>query len=285
MGALSMGTAERTAIDAAAPGEGSAAPAAPARAAEAGAAQPGGDLRVENLVMVRGVKAVVHGIKFRVTPGRITAMLGPNGAGKTSTVMGVSGMIEPAFGQVWLDGIDLKGRDADEIRRRGIATVPEGHQVLRELTVRENLRVAGGAMKRRELADATERVLELFPELEERLAQSAGDLSGGQQQMVAIAQALIVPPRILVIDELSFGLAPTIVMRLVPVIRRIAAQGVGVLLIEQFTHLALALADHVYIMSRGKLSYDGDAARLQAQPEILHRAYFPVGDKEAVGLS
>jgi branched-chain amino acid transport system ATP-binding protein len=272
MGALPMGATDRSALEA-------------ARGDKDVPAAQGADLRVENLVMVRGVKAVVHGVKFHVSPGRITAMLGPNGAGKTSTVMGISGMIEPAFGQVWLDGIDLKGRDADEIRRRGVATVPEGHQVLRELTVRENLRVAGGTMKRRELADATERVLDLFPELKERLAQPAGDLSGGQQQMVAIAQALIVPPRILVIDELSFGLAPTIVMRLVPVIRRIAAQGVGILLIEQFTHLALALADHVYIMSRGKLSYDGNAERLQTNPEILHRAYFPVGDKEAVGLA
>ena len=243
------------------------------------------DLRVENLIMVRGTKAVVHGIKFRVAAGKITAMIGPNGAGKTSTVLGLSGMIEPAFGEVWLDGVDLKGLDADEIRRRGIATVPEGHQVLRELTVKENLRVAGGALRRKALADALERVLELFPELKERLSQVAGDLSGGQQQMVAIAQALIVQPRILVVDELSFGLAPTIVMRLVPVIRRIAEQGVGVLLIEQFTHLALTLADHVYVMSRGLLSYDGKPDRLLSNPDILHRAYFPVGDREAVGLS
>lgn len=250
-----------------------------------GPTQSSTDLRIENLVMVRGVKAVVHGIKFRVATGRITAMLGPNGAGKTSTVMGISGMIEPAFGEIWLDGKDLKGHDADDIRRRGIATVPEGHQVLRELTVRDNLRVAGSTMKRRLLADAIERVLDLFPELKERLSLPAGDLSGGQQQMLAIAQALIEPPRFLIIDELSFGLAPSIVARLVPVIRRIAGQGVGVLLIEQFTNLALALADHVYVMSRGKLSYDGDPRRLQTNPQILHRAYFPVTDREAVGLA
>ena len=107
------------------------------------------DLRVENLIMARGTKAVVHGIKFRVASGQVTVMLGPNGAGKTSTVLGLSGLVEPVFGEVWLDGVDLKGRDADEIRRRGIATVPEGHQVLRELTVSENLRVAGGDLKRK----------------------------------------------------------------------------------------------------------------------------------------
>jgi branched-chain amino acid transport system ATP-binding protein len=257
----------------------------PTKAVRETATSAANDLRVENLIMVRGTKVVVHGIKFRVASGRITAMLGPNGAGKSSTIMGVSGMIEPAFGEVWLDGVDLKGLEADEIRRRGIATVPEGHQVLRELTVHENLRVAGGDLRRGALSEGIDRALDLFPELKERLAQQAGDLSGGQQQMVAIAQALVVPPRVLMVDELSFGLAPTIVTRLVPVIKRIAEQGVGVLLIEQFTHLALTLADHVYVMSRGKLSYDGKPDRLLADPDILHRAYFPVGDREAVGLS
>lgn len=242
-------------------------------------------LEVDNLVMVRGTKAVVHAIELRVAPGRITALMGANGAGKTSTVLGIAGAIEPAFGEVWLDGRDLKGLEADEIRRLGIATVPEGHQVLRELSVRENLMVAGGELPTPALAAAVGKVLELFPELEQRLDQPAGELSGGQQQMVAIAQALVVTPKFLVIDELSFGLAPMIVARLVPVIRRIAAQGIGVLLIEQFTHLALALADHVYVMSRGHVSYDGEPDKLRADPEILHRAYFPVSDREAVGLA
>lgn len=242
-------------------------------------------LEIDNLVMVRGTKAVVHAIELRIAPGRITALMGPNGAGKTSTVLGIAGVVEPAFGEIWLDGVDLAGRDADEIRRRGIATVPEGHQVLRELSVRDNLRVAGGPLARGELSAALERTLELFPELKERLNQVAGDLSGGQQQMLALGQAMVVPPKFLVIDELSFGLAPLIVARLVPVIRRIAAGGVGVLLIEQFTHLALALADHVYVMSRGKVSYDGEPAKLRSSPDILHKAYFPVSDREAVGLS
>jgi branched-chain amino acid transport system ATP-binding protein len=210
--------------------------------------------------------------------------MGANGAGKTSTVLGISGVIEPAFGEIWLDGVDLVGMDADEIRRRGVATVPEGHQVLRELTVRDNLLVAGGSLSRGEVNASIERTVELFPELKEKLQQAAGDLSGGQQQMVAIAQALIVTPRFLVIDELSFGLAPTIVARLVPVIRRIAASGIGVLLIEQFTQLALALAHHVYVMSRGSVSYDGEPGKLRDDPEILHRAYFPVSGRESVGL-
>jgi branched-chain amino acid transport system ATP-binding protein len=153
------------------------------------------------------------------------------------------------------------------------------------MSVRDNLLVAGGDLPRGELTAAVDRALALFPELKERLGQPAGDLSGGQQQMVAIAQALVVTPKFLIIDELSFGLAPMIVARLVPVIRQIAGQGIGVLLIEQFTHLALSLADHVYVMSRGHVSYDGDPSKLRAEPVILHRAYFPVSDREAVGLT
>jgi branched-chain amino acid transport system ATP-binding protein len=243
------------------------------------------DLRVENLVMVRGTKAVVHAINLRIAPGRITALMGANGAGKTSTVLGIAGVVEPAFGEIWLDGRDVKGWEADEIRRAGIATVPEGHQVLRELTVRDNLRVAGSELPRGELDASIQRILALLPELEPKLAQPAGDLSGGQQQMVAIAQALVVNPRFLVIDELSFGLAPTIVARLVPVIRQIAESGIGVLLIEQFTQLALALASHVYVMSRGHVSYDGEPGRLRDHPDILHRAYFPVSAAESVGVA
>ena len=242
-------------------------------------------LTIDNLVMVRGTKIAVNSIKLRVEPGRITALLGPNGAGKTSTVLGIAGVVEPEFGEVWLDGVDLKGKDPDEIRRRGVATVPEGHQVLREMTVQDNLRVAGGDLSRSALGAAMEQTLALFPELQSRLGMAAGDLSGGQQQMVAIAQALMVKPRFLVIDELSFGLAPLIVARLVPVIRKIAADGIGVLLIEQFTQLALGLADHAYVMSRGEVSYDGVPDKLISDPDILHRAYFPVNSREAVGLA
>jgi branched-chain amino acid transport system ATP-binding protein len=242
-------------------------------------------MHIDNLVMVRGTKPVVHGIQLRLAPGAITALMGPNGAGKTSTVLGIAGVIEPAFGQIRLDGLDLKGLAPDAIRRHGVATVPEGHQVLRELTVRDNLRVAGSGLGRGDLDAALQRTLDLFPELKDKLAQPAGDLSGGQQQMVALAQALVVTPRFLVIDELSFGLAPTVVARLVPVVRRIAAQGIGVLLIEQFTQLALGLSDHVYVLSRGRVSYDGTPDRLRADPDILHRAYFPVSDREAVGLT
>lgn len=243
------------------------------------------DLDVRHLVVVRGTKAVVNSIKLRVQPGRITTLMGANGAGKTSTVLAISGVVEPAFGEIWLNGQDLKGLEPDEIRRLGVASVPEGHQVLRELTVLENLRAAGGDLSDKELTKAIRERLALFPELESRLNASAGDLSGGQQQMVAIAQALIVSPKFLIIDELSFGLAPSVVARLVAVVKSIAASGTGVLLIEQFTSLALSVADHVYVMSRGYISYDGPPDTLREDPTILHQAYFPVDDMEAVGLA
>jgi len=197
-----------------------------------------GWLEVRDLVMVRGTKKAVEGIELRIAPGKITALAGANGAGKTSTVLGISGVVEPVFGEIWLDGRDLVGMEPDEIRRAGIGTVPEGHQVLRELTVRDNLLVASGGMSRGDTNASIERVLALFPELKEKMPQAAGDLSGGQQQMVAIAQALMVEPRFLVIDELSFGLAPTIVARLVPIIRKIAT------VVLAYSSLSSSLSSH-----------------------------------------
>ncbi|MBC7940379.1 MAG: ATP-binding cassette domain-containing protein [Chitinophagaceae bacterium] len=213
-----------------------------------------GNLQVRQLVVVRGGKPVVNGIQLSVRPASVTALMGANGAGKTSTVLAIAGVVPAASGSVVLDGLDIQGLPADAIRRLGLATVREGHQVLRELTVLDNLRAAGGDLRERQLVQAVDEQLALFPELATRLRSRAGDLSGGQQQMVSLAQAMIVRPRFLLIDELSFGLAPAVVARLVPVIQRIAATGVGILLIEQFTTLALALSDHVVVMSRGSVS-------------------------------
>ena len=126
-------------------------------------------LIIDNLVMVRGTKAVVHGIKLEVKPGIVTGLMGPNGAGKTSTVLGIAGVVEPAFGDIWLEGRNLKGLESDDIRRHGVATVPEGHQVLRELSVKENLQVAGGHLSSGELNASIDRVLTLFPELKAKL--------------------------------------------------------------------------------------------------------------------
>ena len=159
------------------------------------------------------------------------------------------------------------------VRRLGVVVVPEGHRVLTELTVEENLRVAGTALNRRELDEAVERALDTFPELKARLGTRAGALSGGQQQMLVLGQAIVSQPRYILADELSFGLAPVVVARLVPVLEAFAAKGIGVLLIEQFTHIALRIAHHAYVMERGRICFSGAPEALLKNPDILHSAY------------
>lgn len=228
-------------------------------------------IRVDNLRVVRGGKQVIHGISFNVAPGEITALLGANGAGKSSTVMAMSGVLPVAGGGVSIGDLTLTGMPADRIRRRGIALVPEGHRVLGQLNVEENLMVA--AIAGRPAAEGLTRVYEIFPDLRERRKQRAADLSGGQKQMVAMGQAFMARPSYMFVDELSLGLAPTVVKRLAEALRLAAAQGIGVLLIEQFTHVALDLASHAIVLERGRIAYEGTAATLRDQPEILHSAY------------
>jgi branched-chain amino acid transport system ATP-binding protein len=230
-------------------------------------------LQVRGLHVSRGGKAVVHGVDLDVGPGEIVALLGPNGAGKSSTVLALGGAIPRARGQVRLGGMALEGLSADAVRRAGLAIVPEGHQVLGALSVRDNLLAAALALPRREVDAALARVLAILPELAERLEQPARSLSGGQKQMVCVGQALIVSPKVLVIDELSLGLAPLVVNRLADVVRTSATQGMGVLLIEQFTTLALAMAARACVLQRGRTVWSGDSSRLREQPDILHSSY------------
>lgn len=230
-------------------------------------------LSVHNLNVARSEKPVLHDVDLQVLPGRITALLGANGAGKSSLVLAIAGVLPAASGQVELDGQSITGLRPEVIRARGVAAVPEGHQVLNELSVEDNLKVAGSHLSRAELKSAISVALGTFPELRERLQARSGNLSGGQQQMVALAQAVIARPRYLLADELSFGLAPVIVARLVPVLQNLAAQGVGVLLIEQFTHIALKIADTAYVMERGKICFSGEPRALVDNPDILHSAY------------
>ena len=166
------------------------------------------------------------------------------------------------------------GQRPDSVRAKGVAAVPEGHQVLNDLSVEDNLKVAGCHLTRAQLQLGARRyALDTFPELRERLRVRSGDLSGGQQQMVALAQAIIGKPRYLLADELSFGLAPVIVARLVPVLQKLASEGVGVLLIEQFTHIALKISHAAYVMERGRICFSGEPQELIGNPEILHSAY------------
>jgi branched-chain amino acid transport system ATP-binding protein len=236
-----------------------------------------GKLQTKNLVVQRGGRNVLHGISLELHPGELTALLGANGAGKSSLVMTMAGALPAKSGSVTLDGIEVLGNSPDTVRRMGIAIVLEGHPVLNNISVIDNLRAAALMHTRREAEREVEAVLEVFPELKQRLTLGAQNLSGGQKQMVVVAQALICRPRYLLIDELSFGLAPAIVQRLGETIAAIAKRGVGILLIEQFTTLALSLAHRVYVMERGEIAFSGEAEELRQHPEILHGAYLASG--------
>jgi branched-chain amino acid transport system ATP-binding protein len=221
----------------------------------------------------RGGRAVVRDVSIEIPAREITALLGPNGAGKSSLVLAVGGVLRPQAGSILVDGRDLAGRRPERIRRAGIAIVPEGRRLLPALTVEDNLRVATYALSKEEAAAGRAWALELFPELGRRLSARARTLSGGEQQMVVLAQALVSRPRYVLIDELSLGLAPVVVNRLVPVIRSVAESGIGVLLIEQFATIALGLAKRAHIMEGGRLRFSGLPQDLRDKPELLRSAY------------
>jgi len=230
-------------------------------------------LSIKGMVVSRGGKQIIHGVDLDIKPGMITALLGANGAGKSSLVLAAAGALPLSGGQVLIDGASIAGKRAEGVRQMGVAAVPEGHHVLSELTVIENLRVAGYHLPGSKLEEGVEAALDTFPELRAKLNQRAGSLSGGQQQMVVLAQAIVDRPKYLLADELSFGLAPVIVARLVPVVTRLAEMGVGILLIEQFTHIALRISNHVCVMERGRIRFSGEPDALRANPDILHSAY------------
>jgi branched-chain amino acid transport system ATP-binding protein len=230
-------------------------------------------LSIEGLVVERGGRNVVRGVSLDIPPGEITALLGPNGAGKSSMVLAIGGVLKPAAGKIVLDGRDFAGRRPERIRSAGIAIVPEGRRLLPDLTVAENLRVATYTLPGGDADSARQRALTLFPELDKRMAQAARSLSGGEQQMVVLAQALMSQPRFVIIDELSLGLAPVVVNRLIPTIRTIAESGIGVLLIEQFATIALSLAKRAHIMEGGRIQFAGESKQLRDNPELLHHAY------------
>jgi branched-chain amino acid transport system ATP-binding protein len=230
-------------------------------------------LRIEALDVPRVGRPVLHGVSLDIAPGEVTALLGPNGAGKSTLVLAVGGVLRSTSGRVLLGDEDLAGRRPERIRQAGVAVVPEGRRLLADLSVADNLRVATYALDREGAEAGTAYALELFPELEERWHTTARSLSGGQQQMVVLAQALASRPSVLLVDELSLGLAPLVVKRLVPTLAAVAASGVGVLVIEQFAHVALGLANNAYILQGGRIRYRGTAQELRDHPEMLHSAY------------
>ncbi|HEY2260286.1 MAG TPA: ABC transporter ATP-binding protein [Solirubrobacteraceae bacterium] len=237
-------------------------------------------LSLQDLTVVRGGRPVAREVSIDIKAGEVTALLGPNGAGKSSLVLAVGGVLKPVAGSVMLDDRDLARRRPERIRQAGIAVVPEGRRLLPQLSVEDNLRVATYSLGRSDAQAGRERALELFPELKKRLANPARSLSGGEQQMVVLAQALVSRPRFMLIDELSLGLAPVIVNRLIPTIRSVADSGIGVLLIEQFATVALGLANRAYLMEGGQLQYSGTAQELREKPDLLHTAYLLRGSTD-----
>ena len=237
-------------------------------------------LQLTDLTDERGGRAVVKQVSVEIPAGQVTAQLGPNGAGKSTLVLAVGGVVRPKAGSVLLDEVDITGRRPERIRQAGIAIVPEGRRLLPDLTVEDNLRVASYALSRDQAQAGRKQVLELFPQLSERLTALARTLSGGEQQMVVLAQALISQPRYMLIDELSLGLAPVVLSRLIPVIAAIADAGTGVLLIEQFATVALGLANQAHVMEGGQIRFSGPATELRDHPELLQSAYLLRGSPD-----
>jgi branched-chain amino acid transport system ATP-binding protein len=231
------------------------------------------ELALRELTVARGNRAVVREVSLQVPEGEVTALLGPNGAGKSSLVLAVAGVLRPESGSVTIGDGNLAGSRPEKVRAAGVAVVPEGRRLLSDLTVEENLRVATFSLSRPDADAGLSYALELFPELEPRLQVPGRSLSGGEQQMLVLAQALVSKPRFMLIDELSLGLAPVVLQRLIPRIRTVADSGVGVLLIEQFATVALGLAQGAHVMEGGSLRFSGLASELAEKPELLHTAY------------
>lgn len=230
-------------------------------------------LRVNEIQVDYGRLRALHDVSLEVPEGSIVALLGANGAGKTTTLRAISGLLHPARGSIEFDGKRIERVCADKLVRLGIAHVPEGRQIFAELTVYENLRL--GAYARhdaRAIENDLQRVLDYFPRLRERLTQTAGTLSGGEQQMLAIGRGLMAKPRLLLLDEPSLGLAPLLVKEIFQIIADIRAAGTTVVLVEQNAHMALNVADYAYLLRNGRVVLSDASANLRQREEV-RRAY------------
>ncbi|MEU7739077.1 ABC transporter ATP-binding protein [Nonomuraea sp. NPDC049158] len=227
------------------------------------------DLVVTDLVAGYGDAKVLHGLSLAVGPGEICAILGPNGAGKTTLLRALSGMVR-GRGSVRLGGTELTGRSPDAIARRGVAHVPEGRGTFMPLTVEENLRLGAYVRRGRTGVEADlDRIYTYFPALKPRLRQTAGSLSGGEQQMLAIGRALMLRPRLLLLDEPSLGLAPLVTRELFRIVRAINEQErTTVVVVEQNAHLALGIAQQAHVLETGRIVLSGTAERIRADEQV-----------------
>lgn len=230
-------------------------------------------LKIENLVVRYGMIEAIKGISFEVNDGEIVTLIGSNGAGKTTTMHAISGLIKPASGKITLDDKELIKMPSHKIVSLGLAQVPEGRRVFSQQTVEENLLL--GAYSRKDKAainDDLNHIYELFPRLLERRKQSAGTLSGGEQQMLAMGRALMANPKILLLDEPSMGLSPLLVKEIFRIIQDINKRGTTILLVEQNAKMALAIADRAYVLETGKITLQGTGEELSASEQV-RKAY------------
>jgi branched-chain amino acid transport system ATP-binding protein len=230
-------------------------------------------LEISDLETAYGKIQALKGVTLSAKAGEVTCLLGPNGAGKTTLMMSIAGILRPTRGSIKFEGAELLGRSPAEIVERGLALVPENRLVFPALTVRENL--MAGAYRRRDKAvilSDIDKMFDRFPRLKERIEQSAGTLSGGEQQMLAVARGLMSRPRMLLMDEPSVGLAPLVVAEIFAIIRQLHQEGVSIFLVEQNAHMALKVAQHFYLMEQGRVSFSGTPGQL-AEDDVVQRAY------------
>ncbi len=230
-------------------------------------------LSVRDVVTAYGKIEALKGVSLEVAEGAITCLLGPNGAGKTTLMMTIAGILKPKRGAIQFAGAEIAGRAPHAIVARGVALVPENRLVFPAMTVLENMHA--GAYQRgdkKTVAQDIERMFARFPRLKERAAQQAGTLSGGEQQMLAVARALMSRPKLLLMDEPSLGLAPLVVEEIFRIVTELHRDGTTIFLVEQNAHMALKVAQHFYLMEQGKVTFSGDPGSL-AEDEVIQRAY------------
>jgi branched-chain amino acid transport system ATP-binding protein len=230
-------------------------------------------LSIKNLHAGYGKVEVLHGISMEVPKGQVVTLIGSNGAGKTTTMRAVSGMIAPSAGEIVLNGEAIAGMEPFHIAKRGLAHSPEGRRVFATMSVVDNLTLGAfprltGSRPKGDVAGDLEKAMELFPRLKERRNQLAGTLSGGEQQMLAMARAVMLNPEVVLLDEPSMGLAPILVDEVFKIIARLKGQGVTMLLVEQFAAAALGVADYGYVLENGRISVHGPAAKLRDDPAV-----------------
>jgi branched-chain amino acid transport system ATP-binding protein len=226
-------------------------------------------LDVKDLYVSYGAIRAIHGVSFHVNEGEVVTLIGANGAGKSTTLQTISGLLQVNGGDILYGGESITGIEASRIVQKGIIHVPEGRRIFAPLTVRENLEM--GAFSRSDKAEieaSMEHVFQLFPRLKERLEQTGGTLSGGEQQMLAVARALMAKPRLLLMDEPSMGLAPILVEEIFEIIQEIRQEGVTILLVEQNAHMALSVADRGYVLETGVIELEGTAKELAENPRV-----------------